>query len=370
VSLLVRRTTFPNRLEKLKRVASANNLDGVILVPGPNLRYFTGVSSFLLERTFLFFVPREGQAHLVAPTLESGPYLKAPIEIAVLSWNDGEGPRGALETAVQQLGVHGRWGVEGRAPYQYTSQLLTVVQPQLENAEPILQQIRAEKDEQEIRLLQRASSILAKSFLKIPAMMKPGMSELELARKISEQIQLGGAESVPDVLVQSGPMAADGHHQAGARRIRRNESVIVDATCTFSGYYADITRTFIMGKDPAFENLYETVLAAQKAAIISSEKGVTVGCIDNAARSYLQRKGLGEYFVHRTGHGLGLEVHEAPYIIPGGSEVVQESMVFTIEPGVYFRNKTGIRIEDDLLVTQQGRKILTNAVPKNFGWWR
>ena len=245
-----------------------------------------------------------------------------------------------------------------------------VAQPQLGNAEPILQRIRAKKDEQELRLLQRASSILAKAFLKIPTMMKPRMSELELARKIAEEIQLEGAESAPEVLVQSGPMAADGHHQAGARRIRRKESVIVDATCTFSGYYADITRTFIMGREPVFENIYESVLAAQKAGIASSTKGATVGSIDNAARSYLQRNGLGEYFVHRTGHGLGLEVHEAPYIMAGGSEVVQESMVFTIEPGVYIRDKTGVRIEDDVLIKTHGTKVLTKAVPKEFGWWR
>lgn len=370
MSLQTRQITFPNRLEKLRQNAAANHLDGIILVPGPNLRYFTSVSSFLLERPFLYFVPKEGQTHLVAPTLESGPYLKAPVEIVVHSWNDDQGPRNALETAVQQLGLHGRWGVEGRAPFQYTSQLSMVAQPQLENAEPILERIRAEKDEQEVRLLQRASSILAKSFLKIPAMMNPGMSEVELARKISEEIQLAGAESAQDVLVQSGPMAADGHHQAGARRIRRKESVIVDATCTFSGYYADITRTFIMGREPVFENLYESVLAAQKAAIVSSTKGATVGSIDNAARNYLQRNGLGEYFVHRTGHGLGLEVHEAPYIIAGGSEAVQESMVFTIEPGVYIRDKTGVRIEDDILINKHGTKILTKAVPKEFGWWR
>ena len=369
MSLSTRPITFSNRLEKLKRNATANHLDGVILVPGPNLRYFTGVSSFLLERPFLFFVPTEGQAYLVAPTLESGPYLNAPIEIAVHSWNDAEGPEKAIATAIQQFGLSGRWGVEGRAPFQYTSQLSMVPQLQLQNAEPLLQRIRAEKDEQEIRLLQRATSVLAKSFLKVPAMLKPGMSELELARKISEEIQFGGAESVPDVLVQSGPMAADGHHIASGRRIRRRESVVVDATCTFSGYYADITRTFIIGRNSAFESLYESVLAAENAAIISSVKGATVGSIDDAARSYLQRNGLGEYFVHRTGHGLGLEVHEAPYIIPGGSEVVQESMVFTIEPGVYIRKKIGLRIEDDILVTEQGRKVLTNAAPKEFGWW-
>ncbi len=361
---------FLLRLEKLRGLAAENDFDGIILVPGPNLRYFTSVNSLLLERPFLFFAPREGQPHLVAPTLECGPYLRAPIKIVVHSWDDGEGPRKAIDETDQQLGIHGRWGVEGRAPYQYISALLKSAQPQLENAERILQKIRASKEAQEIKLLLRAASILSKSFLTIPNMLKNGMSELELARKISQEIQLNGAESAQDVLVQSGPMAADGHHLPGPRRIRRKESIVVDASCTFSGYFADITRTFIIGRDPTFESLYESVRDAQMAAINACEKGVTVGSIDNAARSHLEQKGLGKYFVHRTGHGLGLEVHEAPYIVPGGNEVVQPSMVFTVEPGVYVQNKTGVRIEDDILVTEHGRKELTKSLPKEFEWWR
>lgn len=358
------------RLEKLKRSASANGFDGIILVPGPNLRYFTSVNSLLLERPFLFFVPKEGQAHLVAPTLESGPFLRAPVEIIVHSWDDGEGPRRAIEEIVEQLGVRGKWGLEGRVPYGYVDSLLKSAEPQLGNAEPILQKIRAVKGAEEIKLLERAASILSKSFLTVPDIMKPRISEMELARTISRDIQLNGAESVGDVLVQSGAMAADGHHLPGAKKIRRKESIVVDATCTFSGYFADITRTFIIGKDPTFERLYENVHSAQLAAIDASARGVAVGSIDNAARSHLQQKGLGSYFVHRTGHGLGLEVHEAPYIVPGGDEVIQPSMVFTVEPGVYMQNKTGLRIEDDILVTEQGKKVLTKSVPKEFEWWR
>jgi Xaa-Pro dipeptidase len=335
---------FLLRLEKLRGLTAENALDGIILVPGPNLRYFTSVNSLLLERPFLFFAPKDGQPHLVAPTLESGPYLRAPIQMVVHSWDDGEGPGKAIEETNQQLGIHGKWGLDGRVPYQYISALLKSAQPQLENAEAILQKIRGIKNAQEIKLLQRAASILSKSFLKIPNMVKRGMGELELARKISGDIQLSGAESAQDVLVQSGPMAADGHHLPGPRKIRRKESIVVDAGCTFSGYYADITRTFIIGRDSTFESLYESVRNAQMAAINACEKGVTVGSIDSAARNFLQQQGLGKYFVHRTGHGLGLEVHEDPYIVPGGNEVIEPSMVFTVEPGVYMQGKTGLRI--------------------------
>jgi len=358
------------RLERLRKSIAVNGLQGMILVPGPNLRYYTGVNSLLLERPFLFFVSKEGDPHLVAPTLESGPYLTNPVHMVVHSWDDGVGPRNAIEGAVQQIGIQGKWGVEGRVPYQYISTLLKSSQPQLENAEPILQGIRARKESGEIKLLQYAALILSKAFLKIPGMLKPGMTELELARKVSEEITRNGAESVEDVLVQSGAMAAHCHHLPSAKRINRDESIVVDTSCSSSGYVADITRTFIIGKDPTFEGIYRKVLDAEVAAISASQQGVTVGSIDHAARGRLHEYDLDKYFVHRTGHGLGLEVHEAPYIVPGGNEMVDASMVFTVEPGVYIEGKTGIRIEDDLVVTKQGRRVLTKVLPKEFGWWR
>jgi Xaa-Pro dipeptidase len=362
--------SYALHLGKLGKLVSENGFEGIILVPGPNLRYFTSVNSLLLERPFLFFVPKEGQPHLVAPTLESGPYLRAPVPIVVHNWDDGVGPGKAIEETVRQLGIRGKWGLEGKVPYQYLSQLLKYAQPLLENAEPALQKIREVKDAQEIKLLQRAASILSKSFLKIPEMLKSGISELDLARQISQEIAINGAESAQDVLVQSGAMAADGHHLPSNKKIRRKESIVVDASCTFSGYFADITRTFVIGSDRTFESLYQNVLYAQTAAIRASQQGVTVGSIDHAARGYLQQNGLDKYFVHRTGHGLGLEVHEAPYIIPEGTEVLQASMVFTVEPGVYMRDKTGLRIEDDILVTEGGRKVLSKSVPNEFEWWR
>ncbi len=357
-------------MEKLRRLTSEHGFEGTVLVPGPNLRYFTSVNSLRLERPFLLFVPREGDPQLVAPTLESGPYLKAPVPLVVHSWNDGEGPMRAIEESVQQVRLHGRWGVEGRTPYGYIRALLRSANPQLEDAEPLLQGIRELKEPKEVKLLQQAAVILAKSLQKIPEVLTPGKSELEIAQELSELIQRNGADSAEDVLVQSGPMAADGHHLPSRRKIRRRESVVVDASCTYSGYFADITRTFMIGRDPRFESLYENVHDAQMKAIDAVKRGVTVGSIDAAARGLLQEKRLGEHFTHRTGHGLGLEVHEAPYIVPGGNEVIEASMVFTVEPGVYMQGVTGLRIEDDILVTDKGRNVLTGSLPKELGWWR
>lgn len=357
------------RLGKLHEKVRENGLNGVILVPGPNLRYYSGGNSLLLERPFFMAVPISGEPHLLAPKLESGPYLRSPLKIMIHSWTDAEGTSEAMEEMVGQLNLSGRWGLEGNMPYRFIHALLKFAQPQFENADPILQSIRAVKDTQEAKLLVRSATILSKSFLKIPGMIKAGISEMELAQQVAHEIYSNGAETTPDILVQSGPMSADGHHLSCSRKLRRKESIVIDATCTYAGYFADITRTFMMGNDAEFARLYENVLEAQVEAVNASRVGVTVGSIDNAARGNLRRKNLDNLFVHRTGHGLGLEVHEAPYIIPGGRELIHASMAFTIEPGVYIQGKTGVRIEDDLITTDQSNKVLTKSVPKEFGWW-
>jgi len=349
---------------------SENALEGVILVPGPNLCYYTGVKSLLLERLFLFFVPRDGDPHLVAPTFEAGPYQRLPFNIVVHQWDDGVGPSPALHKLVNGLDLKGKWGVEGGVPYRFIHLLLNHARPELEDAEPILQGIREKKEAKEIGLLQKAATILSRSFQRFPDIMKAGMTELELARKLSEVIYSNGAELVGDMLVQSGALAADPHHLASRRKLKRRESIVIDAACTYSGYYADITRTFMIGHDRKFEGYYQKLLEAQENAIAQSRAGATVGSVDEAARSHLRNHGLDEFFIHRTGHGLGLEVHEAPYIIPAGSEVLQPSMVFTIEPGVYLPGKLGIRIEDNIAAAEHGARVLTRRLPKEFGWWR
>lgn len=362
--------TYVKRIEKVrKRVADAG-LRGVILVPGANLRYLTGINSLLLERPFLLFISSKGEVHLIAPTLESGPYLRSPLNIVVHGWDDSEGPSHAFEDLVAEMRVSGRWGLERRVPFGFIHELQKHARLKLEDGEIILERVREIKEAGEILLIQRAATILSSSFTKIPAMLRSGLTELELARKISQIIYSNGAEFVDDVLVQFGEYSADPHHLPSTRKLRRNESIVVDTACTYAGYYADITRTFIIGRNREFENIYENVLASQKTAIKISSSGIAVGSIDDAARRYLKRGGFDGFFIHRTGHGLGLEVHEAPYIISEGKQIVRDRMVFTIEPGVYVPGKLGVRIEDDLLATERGCRVLTKALPKEFEWWK
>jgi len=179
---------FRARIEKLRERIAENDMNGCILAPGPNIRYYTGVSSFLLERPFLLLVPKDGENHLVAPTLESGPYRRTNFGIIIHSWDDGEGPSHALEDASNQLSISGRWGVEGRAPFQFIHQLLKHARPELTDVEHILQGLREIKEPKKVQILQRAASILSKSFEKIFNLIKPGITEFELANHVKNEV--------------------------------------------------------------------------------------------------------------------------------------------------------------------------------------
>jgi len=362
-----RKRVFGSRLGRLAREVDKAGLQGVIVVPGPNLRYLTGVQSLLMERPFMLLMPAGGISHLVVPALEAGPYREGPVELEIHDWTDSQGPSLAISQAVKKL--KGKWGVEGRVPFLFLSKLLKLSKLRFEDAEPILQSVREVKDEIEVQAMKRAARILSDSFRQFPDLIREGIAESELARKVSDTIYANGGTKVDDVLVQSGQHAAVPHNLPSGHKVGRDESLVIDIGATFDGYYADITRTFSLGQSKEVERVYSEVLAAQEKAIAAAREGVAVGKVDAAARKHLARAGLGEYFIHRTGHGLGLEVHEAPYIVEGGKKKLGRNMFFTVEPGVYMPGKLGVRIEDNVMI--DGRKALvTTDPPKEYGWWR
>jgi Xaa-Pro dipeptidase len=364
-------STVSNLKRRTRRLAErlrSAGLEGAIIVPGPNLVYYTGVRAHLFERPFLLLVQGDGDAHLLAPKLEAGPF-RGSIPLTVHAWDDNEGPSMAFRELLSGIGTKGTWGCEGRVPFGFLDHLLTrglKVKP----ADDILQSIREVKEPEELRLLERSAAILSGSILKVPGALREGMTEKELARFISDEATAGGADEV-DPMVQSGARAADPHSVTSTRKIRRGESVVIDVVSSYAGYAADITRTFMLGSDAEVEKVYRSVLSAQQKAIDSVRAGVATGKVDAAARGSLKRAGLARYFIHRTGHGLGLEVHEAPYIVAGGRELLRAGMVFTVEPGAYIPGRLGVRIEDDVAISRGGEgEVTTSTVPKEFGWWR
>lgn len=362
-------TVYAKRVGRLKEELESEGLRGAIIVPGPNMRYFTGVNSLLLERPFMLLVPADGDVNLVAPALEAGPYTEGPLQMSIHPWTDSEGSGGAMAKAVKGAGLKGSWGVEGRVPFLFLDRLMKRASPKFRDAEPVLQGLREVKDEAEVKLLRKSASVLSRSFEEFPGLLKEGRTEIEVARAATDAIYANGGTKVDDMLVQSGPRAADPHGLPSARKIGRGESIIIDVGSTFEGYYADITRTFCIGSSPEMEKVYERVLEAETSGIEKAAQGARVGSVDGAARGVLKKAGMGKYFIHRTGHGLGLEVHEAPYIVEGGEERLGPNMCFTVEPGVYIRGKLGVRIEDDVLI--EGKKgIAITDTPKEFGWWK
>jgi len=361
---------YRRRLAKLQKATASQNLNGVILVPGPNLRYYTGVNSILMERPFLLFIPSNNPPHLVAPVLESGPYRASSLKIRMHAWTDTDGPTRVLQNAVTELNLTAKWGIEGRVPFRFIKLLQKYANAEFDDADPLLQELRQIKDEEESHFLERAASILCKSFFSVPSLIKPGMRESELGSKLAQMIRANGADGPGDMLVQSGASSADPHHIASSRKIRRREAIVIDTECKYSGYFADITRTVMIGNDHKFEDLYEKVLDAQTAAIKEAKPGKTTGAVDYAARQTLRKHQLDKYFIHRTGHGLGLEVHEAPYLVENGTQILLPHMAFTVEPGIYFPNRMGIRIEDNLLTKAEGHTVTTRRLSREYGWWK
>jgi Xaa-Pro dipeptidase len=356
------------RCAALARELRTAGLAGAIIAPGPNLLYYTGVRAHLYERPFLFFVQNDGEAHLLAPQLEAGPF-RGTIPMKVHAWTDNQGPGGAISELLKDVDAKGTWGCEARVPFGFLNHLLSKglkVKP----GESILQSMREVKEPEELELLKRSSAILSSSIMRVPDALREGVTEKELSRFISDDVLANGADDV-EPTVQSGARAADPHSVTTTRKIARGESVIADVVSSYAGYAADITRTFVLGSGGEVEKAYESVLRANQRAIDAAGDGVATGRVDAAARDSMKRDGLDKYFIHRTGHGLGLEVHEAPYIVAGGRERLRRRMVFTIEPGAYIPGKLGVRIEDDVSISEGGKaEVTTGKVPKEYGWWR
>jgi Xaa-Pro aminopeptidase len=356
------------RVGRLAKALRSAGLEGAIIVPGPNLTYYTGIRAHLYERPFLLMIQSDGDAHLLVPKLESGPFRNS-IPLKLHAWTDNEGSSGAFRELLKEIDTKGTWGCDGSVPFGFLNHLLSKglkVKP----ADGILQSIREVKEPEELALLKRSAAILSEAVLKVPDALHEGMTEKQLALSIREDALAIGADEV-DPMVQSGAGAADPHSVTSTKKIGRGESVVVDVVSSYAGYAADITRTFVLGNDGEVERVYDSVLSAQRKAIESAEAGVATGKVDAAARGSLKKDGLAKYFIHRTGHGLGLEVHEAPYIVAGGKELLKTRMVFTVEPGAYIPGKLGVRIEDDVVIAKDGKaEVTTGKVPKEYGWWR
>ncbi|MDY7039512.1 MAG: aminopeptidase P family protein [Chloroflexota bacterium] len=355
---------FESRLRRLATLQSSQALDCVALMPAPNLHYLTGLAMHPSERPTLALFPVQGPPAFILPLLEAqGLAENLPFEVQLFPYTDDEGPQDAFQAAGTDLGLAGkRIGVE-------FLQMRVMELRRLEQAAPgchvlafeaFLQDLRICKGDSELEQMRRAIRITEQALSETIAEVYPGRTEEEIATELRVAMLRAGAEEVAFIIAVSGPRTASPHARSSSRPLEQGDVLVVDCGAMFGGYVADITRTFAVGDVPAeVERVYDVVRAANEAGRAAVRPGVLAQEVDRAARRVIAEAGYGEYFIHRTGHGLGLEVHEPPYIVEGNEDLLRPGMTFTVEPGIYIPGLGGVRIEDDVVVTPSGAETLT-----------
>lgn len=354
---------YSERRQRLVESIRARRLDALALVPGPNLFYLTGLSFHLSERPIVALFPTEGKPALILPHLEAV-RLEHPDRMAVFPYSDEEGYEGAFQDACDALDLSAAAiGAEGLGMRLMEAQLLEQHAPgsRLIAAGDALFDLRVCKDEHEQGQMRSAAATTEEALQATIDQTAVGMSEREVASLLRIQLLRAGADTMAfSPIVAAGPNAALPHATPSDRPLQAGETIIIDCGASLGGYAADITRTVVVGAlEPEWSEVYDVVQAANAAGREAVRPGVSAEEVDRAARDVIEDAGYGEHFFHRTGHGLGLETHEPPYIVAGNSRRLRPGMVLTIEPGIYIPGKGGVRIEDDVLVTEDGSQSLT-----------
>jgi Xaa-Pro dipeptidase len=327
-----------------------------------SIGYLTGFRTNPHER-LMGLVVRPEAAILVVPGLEASAAAEAAPRVEVRSWLDGEDPWAVVGGALGSPDG-GRVGVEkghlSLAAWERLSALVPAVEPV--DAGTLVRQLRARKSPDEIQLLKQAAAITDQVTEEAMQEMRPGVTELAVATSIDLLIARSGAGCSFETIVQSGPNSALPHARPSQRRLGPGDLVLLDFGAAVSGYRADTTRMAVVG-EPSRRQLevHSVVVAARDAAVAAVRAGATAGDVDRAARATIGDAGLGESFIHRVGHGLGLEAHEDPSLDPDSLLELEAGMVVTIEPGVYLPGWGGVRVEDDVVVTASGCNVLTRA---------
>lgn len=355
------------RVESLQQLMSENRVDCVALMPGANLLYFTGINTHLSERPTTVFVPSTGSLAAVLPHLEA-PAARdhLPGDARLFTYRDEEGHEAAFHQLAAALELPGKpIGIEYLAMRVLEMRRIEQAAPgcSLLAVEPWLPALRMHKDETEIEHMRRAVSIAERAMhtLLDAGAVRAGRSELEVAADLKIALLREGSQGDAfSPIVVAGPNSASPHASPSDRPMADGEFVVIDWGAVYRGYRSDITRTFALGTPtPEMERIYEAVLAANQAGELAARPNTTAQEVDRAARQSIILAGYGEHFIHRTGHGLGLETHEPPYIVEGNQELLKPGMTFTIEPGIYVPGVGGVRIEDDMVVGETAAESLT-----------
>jgi Xaa-Pro aminopeptidase len=281
--------------------------------------------------------------------------------VELVTWEDADGPQRALQEALLSLSETHFLAVDGAMRADFLLHLQEAATPEeTQPAGPLLAPLRQCKSAEEIEALIQAAAQADRAMQAAIDSCRPGITETEIAWAAEEAFRLDGAEEVCFTLVASGPNGAFPHHHSSNRVLQDGDAIVIDIGASLAGYKSDITRMVFLGEPPAeFLNAYQAVMEANERARAAIRPGISAQEIDRVARDTLEAAGYAEYFVHRTGHGLGLEVHEPPWIMAGNEHILEEGMTFSVEPGVYIPGRFGVRVEDIVVVTESGARTLT-----------
>jgi Xaa-Pro aminopeptidase len=359
-----------DRVHRARDLAGELGLDLLVLTAGSDLRYLSGYSAHAMERLTALAVPRRGEPFLVVPRLEAPMVAASPaagLDLELLAWDETDDPFALLAGAAaarldgppRRIAVGARTWAEHALGVQRAAPGAA-----LELAGPVLDRLRIVKTPAEVEELALAGAAIDRVHARMGKWLRVGRTEAEVGADIAAAILAEGHVAVDYTIVGSGPNGASPHHELSDRRIEAGDVVVVDiGGMTATGYRSDCTRTYVVGEPApaAVAEWYAVLRAAQQAATDAVRPGVTAESIDAAARDVIDGAGWGEHFIHRTGHGIGLDTHEAPYIVAGNDLPLEPGMAFSVEPGIYLAGRCGARIEDIVVCTDDGVRTLNNG---------
>ncbi len=361
------------RLEAAAAASRTAGIDALLITPGADFRYLTGYDARSLERLMCLIVPAEGPVGLVVPELELSAAHDSPVSqlgINVVAWPETADPYDLVRHVLGESlpGAPHRLAVTNQMSAEQLLSLREILgKAEFGLAGEVLHTLRSRKSAEEVAELSAAATAIDRVHERMIEWLHPGRTEREVARDIGNAIVDEGHASVDFVIVASGPASAMPHHIPDGRVIGSGDPVVVDMGGKMpSGYHSDSTRCYAVGQPPAaFVEYHQVVYAAQQAGVAAIRPGVTAESIDKACRDVITRAGYGKYFLHRTGHGIGMQVHEQPYLVAGNQLLLEPGMVFSVEPGIYLPNAHGARIEDIVVCNESGAQRL-NTIPRRL----
>lgn len=352
---------YAKRMSKVQDFLSDEGLDFAFLTPSPSFQYLTGIQREMRERLITLIITPGGNPRIIAPYFEISTLKKHTWISDFIPWTEDEDPYELVSSCVEQSSRQYAAAFDDSTPFgvfrSVQKKLMQI--SKIATVTPLISSMRLLKSDDELSLIEKAGHIIHGAVSTGFESARIGMTEVELKRIVQDTIVQSGATPT-FAAVQFGENSALPHAESGSRELKKGDIVLMDCGCSLGGYNTDMTRVGVLGNPTAEqEKIHSIVLKAEQSAIGELRPGIACGAADGIARKIIEESGFGEYFTHRLGHGIGLEVHEPPYLVRGNSLQLQPGMTHSVEPGIYLEGEFGIRIEDLVVIRSDGAELIT-----------